>query len=74
MSNPRQSSDPAAKGGVILHEDDIGSGEKTPGEQETEEMIRQIPPLPQRGRQADAGTEPAEGDRTGNPSAPQGDQ
>lgn len=45
MSNPRQSTDPAAKGGAILHEDDIGSGEKTPGEKETEEMIREIPPL-----------------------------
>ncbi len=45
MSNPRQSSDPAAKGGAILHEDDIGSGEKTPGEKETEAMIREIPPL-----------------------------
>ncbi|WP_313706594.1 hypothetical protein [Massilia sp.] len=46
MSNPRQSSDPAARGGAILHEDDIGSGEKTPAQKETEEMIRQIPPLP----------------------------
>ena len=46
MNNPRQSSDPAAKGGAILHEDDIGSGEKTPAQRETEEMIRQIPPLP----------------------------
>ena len=27
-------------------EDDIGSGEKTPAEKETEELIRQIPPLP----------------------------
>jgi hypothetical protein len=27
-------------------EDDIGSGEKTPAQKETDEMIRQIPPLP----------------------------
>lgn len=54
MSNPRQSSDPAAKGGVILHEDDIGSGEKTPGEKETEAMIREIPPL-QSGEKKDQG-------------------
>jgi hypothetical protein len=27
-------------------EADIGSGEKSPGQQETEEMIRQIPALP----------------------------
>ena len=30
----------------LLDEADIGSGEKTPGQQETEEIIRQIPPLP----------------------------
>lgn len=30
-------------------EPDIGSGEKTPGQQETEEMIRQIKPLPESG-------------------------
>ena len=29
-----------------MHEADIGSGEKTPAQHETEEMIRQIPPLP----------------------------
>lgn len=30
----------------MLDEADIGSGEKTPAQKETEEMIRQIPPLP----------------------------
>jgi len=45
MNTSNQPTDPAAKGGAILHEDDIGSGEKTPGEQETEAMIREIPPL-----------------------------
>jgi len=30
-------------------EADIGSGEKSPGQQETDEMIRQIPPLPDSG-------------------------
>ena len=45
MNQSRQPLDPAAKGGAILHEDDIGSGEKTPGEKETEEMIKEIPPL-----------------------------
>jgi hypothetical protein len=29
-----------------MDEADIGSGEKTPGQKETEELIRQIPPLP----------------------------
>lgn len=31
------------------NEADIGSGEKTPGQKETEEHIRQIPPLPGNG-------------------------
>jgi hypothetical protein len=30
----------------LLDEADIGSGEKTPAQKETEELIRQIPPLP----------------------------
>ena len=45
MSQPNHPMDPAEKGGVILHEPDIGSGEKTPAELETEEMIKEIPPL-----------------------------
>ena len=45
MPQARPPQDPAAKGGAILHEDDIGSGEKTPAEMETEEMIKEIPPL-----------------------------
>lgn len=37
--------DPAAA--PPLHEEaDIGSGEKTPAQLETEKMIREIPPLP----------------------------
>ncbi len=35
------------KGRHYIEEADIGSGEKTPGEQETDEQIRQIPPLPE---------------------------
>lgn len=31
---------------AVLDEADIGSGEKTPAQKETEELIRQIPPLP----------------------------
>jgi hypothetical protein len=30
----------------LMDEEDIGSGEKTPAEKETEEEIRKIPPLP----------------------------
>lgn len=33
----------------MTEEADIGSGEKSPGHAETEEMIRQIPPLPPSG-------------------------
>ncbi|MFN3791230.1 hypothetical protein [Massilia sp.] len=51
MSNATRQVDPAAKGPNVLHESDIGSGEKSPGELETEEMIRQIPPLPPSGSQ-----------------------
>lgn len=39
----------------LLDEADIGSGENTPAQKETEEMIRQIPPLP-------PGRQPAGGD------------
>jgi hypothetical protein len=35
-----------AKGKHLIEEADIGSGEKTPAEHDTEELIRQIPPLP----------------------------
>jgi hypothetical protein len=31
---------------ALIDEADIGSGEKTPGQLETEDMIREIPPLP----------------------------
>lgn len=52
MNHPTRQVDPAAKGPNALHESDIGSGEKSPGELETEEMIREIPPLPPSGDQA----------------------
>jgi hypothetical protein len=31
----------------LMNESDIGSGEKTPADRETEDIIRQIPPLPE---------------------------
>ena len=46
MNEPTRQVDPAATGRPLYDEADIGSGEKSPGEAETEEMIRQIPPLP----------------------------
>lgn len=44
---PGNAADPAKASPPLLHEADIGSGEKTPADAETEEMIRQIPPLPE---------------------------
>ena len=50
MNHPLHKPDPGVKGRPILEEADIGSGEKTPAQIETEELIRQIPPLPPSGR------------------------
>ena len=48
MSNPagNTTGNDAKTSKPMTDEADIGSGEKTPGQKETEEMIRQIPPLP----------------------------
>lgn len=43
----------------MTDEPDIGSGEKTPGERETEEDIRQIPPLPDKDGKSDNSNKPA---------------
>jgi hypothetical protein len=59
MTQSQQKTDPGAKGRPFLEEADIGSGEKTPAQIETEEMIRQIPPLPP------AEPSPATGDAKG---------
>lgn len=48
MNASKPQSDPAAAR-PMTEEADIGSGEKSPGHAETEEMIRQIPPLPPSG-------------------------
>ena len=39
----------AAEAPPLRDEADIGSGERTPGQQETDELIKQIPPLPPTG-------------------------
>lgn len=52
MNQPssRQDGKPDPKPGPNLADEaDIGSGEKNPGQQETEELIRQIAPLPDDG-------------------------
>lgn len=45
MRHKKPFPDPAQTRG-LLDEADIGSGEKTPAQEEIEEMIRTIPPLP----------------------------
>lgn len=60
MNHPQRKTDPGAKGRPYLEEADIGSGEKTPAQLETEEMIRQIPPLPHP-QQADNNSSKQEG-------------
>jgi hypothetical protein len=60
MTDTRHKPDPGAKARPILEEADIGSGEKTPAQAETEELIREIPPLPPGGRQADTGSAPGQ--------------
>jgi hypothetical protein len=61
MTQTTRSNDPRTVR-PLLDEADIGSGEKTPAQKETEEMIRQIPPLPPTGQ-------PAGGDRAKTPPA-----
>lgn len=73
MTHPKHHTDPANKGRPYLEEVDIGSGEKSPGELETEEMIRQIPPLPPRNHQAEgAGSKQGElgSQSPANPDSP----
>jgi hypothetical protein len=61
--------DPGANAPANLHEADIGSGERSPAQKETDEMIRDIPPrgagnqqdAGQSGNQQSAGTPPAKG-------------
>jgi hypothetical protein len=45
MDTSRPKPDPGAKAPPMMHEGDIGSGEITPGQQETNDMIKEIPPL-----------------------------
>ena len=62
MRTPAPQCDPGAKGPGMLHEADVGSGERSPGQHETDEMIREIPP---RGSQQDA-------DKSGSQQSGQG--
>nr|WP_315395505.1 hypothetical protein [uncultured Duganella sp.] len=46
QTSKRQRDEHAAEGGHMLDEADIGSGERTPGQRDTDEDIKSIPPLP----------------------------
>jgi len=46
MNQPTPNVDPKNKGRTMYDEADIGSGEKSPGQHETDAMIREIPALP----------------------------
>ena len=48
--HPTPRSTPEQSGGHLMDEPDIGSGGKTPAERETDEQIRQIPPVPAPGK------------------------
>jgi hypothetical protein len=67
MKHPHHQQDPAIKGRPFMEEADIGSGEKTPAQLETEQMIREIPPLPP-GQQQGTGNAQQSGQDT--PAAP----
>ena len=55
MNQPTPNVDPKNKGRTMYDEADIGSGEKSPGQHETDEMIRGIPALPPSNGQAGQG-------------------
>lgn len=46
---PPTTTEPGAQAPGMQHEADIGSGEKSPGQDDTDEMIKSIPPLPKDG-------------------------
>jgi len=73
MNDPTPNIDPKNKGRTMYDEADIGSGERSPGQHETDEMIREIPPLPSN-RQADEGAQ--QDDKEGNEGggAPEGNR
>ena len=61
MNDTPNNVDPENKSRAIFDEADIGSGERSPGQHETEQLIREIPPLPPAG--SDDKQEDKEGQR-----------
>ena len=49
MTDTTPQVDPENKSRAIFDEADIGSGERSPGQHDTEQMIREIPALPPAG-------------------------
>lgn len=76
MNDPTPNIDPKNKGRTMYEEADIGSGERSPGQHETDEMIRGIPSLPSKEQsddsKPDAGTEANESGGTEPPANRQG--
>lgn len=66
MNDTTPNVDPKNKGRAMYDEADIGSGERSPGQHETEEMIRGIPPLPP---STDADGAAPKGDKDAPPNA-----
>jgi hypothetical protein len=50
MTDSEQKPEPGADSPNVFHEADIGSGERSPGQQETDEMIKAIPTVTSDGR------------------------
>ena len=63
MNDPTPNIDPKNKGRTMYDEADIGSGERSPAQHETDEMIRSIPSLPPTG-QSDEGQQQGGNDDT----------
>jgi len=55
MTDTTPNPDPKNKGRAIFDEADIGSGERSPGQHDTEALIREIPGLPPETGKADEG-------------------
>jgi len=73
MNDPTPSIDPKDKGRAMYDEADIGSGERSPGQHETDEMIRGSPPLPSN-RQADEGARHGDKEDNEGGGAPEGNR
>ncbi|MGF6275667.1 hypothetical protein ABIB38_004068 [Massilia sp. UYP11] len=73
MNDPTPSIDPKNKGRTMYEEADIGSGERSPGQHETDELIREIPPLPAN-RQADDGAQDCDKEGREGGAAPDGNR